>query len=305
MRISNAYLLASCLVVGLSACGDDDPITENGANGVAVNGTIGTNGGNGTNGSNGQNGTSDVPDAGPIDSGHSDGGTDPALERCELAESVACVDEQITDLRYFEEPSPDGVTNEPLDDGFRSVIDATGGVTFGGGPPLPSHSFVYLRFTEEGLEKLEISDVDAFESGEWDIAARRYIIRVNSGVAGPSCTRVARTAPDTEYDALASVPDGLTYRTEEYYSPEDCTIISDGGLGGPATALNSYWTYQACVEMTGNVYVLELADGRFVKLQVESYYAPEVQDYCDANKQLPTDMPSGSGRLQVRWAFIE
>jgi hypothetical protein len=164
---------------------------------------------------------------------------------------------------------------------------------------------VYVRFTDDGLEKVEVSDVDAFESGAWDLAARRFVIRVNSGVGGPSCVRVARTAPGTEFDTLTEVPEGLDYRTEAYYSPDDCTIVSDGsGIGAPGTALGSYWTYRGCVEMTGNVYIVQVADGRSVKLEVESYYSPEVQDYCDANGQLP-DGPSGSGSLQIRWAFLD
>lgn len=274
------------LTAGVWACGDEDPIN---------NGT-GSNGANGSTDA-GALDSGDLADLGPVDSG--------APERCELTDSVVCVDEQITDLNLFDAPSPDGVTNEALSEGFRSVIDATGGVTFGGGPPVPTQSYVYLRFTDAGLEKVELSDVDAFESGDWDLAARRFIVRVNSGVAGPSCVQVARTAPDTAFDDLTSVPSGLDYRTEEYYSPEDCSIISDGsGIGAPGTALGSYWTYRGCVEMTGNVYVLELADGRSVKLEVESYYSPEVQDYCDENGQLP-DGPSGSGRVQIRWAFID
>jgi len=273
--------------VTLVACGDDDLVNGRGRSAERAD-----------TGSPDATGTTDVgSDAGSDDAG--------APERCELAEEVACVDAQVVDLGLFEEVNPDGVTNEPLDEGFRSLIDATGGVMFGGGPPVPTQSFVYLRFTEEGLEKVEVSDVDAFESGDWDLAARRFILRINSGVAGPSCVRVARTAPDTEFDSLTSVPSGLEYRSEAYYSPEDCTIVSDGsGIGAPGTALASYWTYRGCVEMTGNVYVIELADGRSVKLEVESYYEPEVQSYCNENGTLP-DSPSGSGNIRVRWAFLD
>jgi hypothetical protein len=288
MRIR--FLSAVFLGAGLSAvgCGDDDPTSDTGT-------------GTGMGTGNGR------VDAGPVDTGGS-GMVDMGMQmqRCEPAAMVECVDAQITDLNLFDTPSPDGVTNEPLDEGFRSVIDATGGVMFGGGPPVPTQSYVYLRFTESGLEKVELSDEEAFESADWDIAARRFIVRLNSGVSGPSCVQIARTAPDTEFGALTEVPDGLDYRTEEYYSTGDCTIVSDGsGIGAPGTALGSYWTYRGCVEMTGNVYVVELADGRSVKLEVESYYSPDVQEFCDANGRLPEDTPSGSGRVQLRWAFLD
>lgn len=287
---------ALALVWTFAACGDEELTNDTGSSGTGTGqmdaGVEETDGG--------REGSFDGGSGNPSDAGS----MEPM--RCPLADEVQCVDAQITDLTLYDAPSPDGVTNEPLDDGFRSVIDATGGVMFGGGPPVPTQSFVYVRFTDSGLEKVELSDEEAFESGAWDLAARRFLVRVNSGVSGPSCVQVARTAPDTAFADLTQVPEGLTWRTEEYYSVDDCTIVpGPSGLGSPGVALGSYWTYQSCVEMTGNVYVLELADGRAVKLEVESYYAPDVQDYCQTNKTLPSGRPSGSGRLQLRWAFLD
>lgn len=295
MMVRNSTLFWMILgATSLAGCGEGEEAGSATGSPVPIDDSDNGGGGNGDGGGNGRgNG-----------GGGDDGMTDPPA-RCEPAATVECSDAQITDLGLFEEVSPDGVTNEVLDQGFRSVIDATGGVMFGGGPPVPTQSFVYLRFTESGLEKVELSDVDAFESGDWDLAARRFVLRVNSGVSGPSCVQAARTAPGTEFASLTEVPDGLDYRTESYYASEDCTIVSDGGIGSPSVALGSYWSYRGCVEMTGNIYLLELADGRSVKLEVESYYSPEVQEFCDENGMLPGGQPSGSGRVQVRWAFLD
>jgi hypothetical protein len=49
--------------------------------------------------------------------------------------------------------------------------------------------------------------------------------------------------------------------------------------------------------MTDNVYVLELASGRHVKLQVLSYYSPDVQTACN-HTGMVTD-------FRVRWAFLD
>jgi len=224
-----------------------------------------------------------------------DEGTPPMA--CEPMEP-ACVDEQIPQLDLKETVNMASVTNEDAGDGItRTTVDSTGGGL------TPTESYVYLRFTDAGLERVDVSDLDAFESTEWDIAARRFVIRLNSGVSGPSCVTAARTAGGTELATLDAEPDGLTYRTEEYFQP-DCSFVSDGsGIGSPAVALASFWTYSSCVQMSGNVYVLELASGRKVKLEVETYYSPENQDICDSTGSVPR--PSGSGNLQILWAFLD
>lgn len=211
---------------------------------------------------------------------------------------AACEDEQIIELGLFEEPTDGVVTNEDTGAHWRTHVDATGGGF------MTSEAFLYARFTDTGLEKVDLDDVSAFESADWDIAFRRFVIRLNSGVSGPSCVTAARTAPATEFDTLAELPEGLSFRTEAYYTDPDCEIVPDGsGLGSPGVALASYWNYASCVQMTGNVYVLELADGRHVKLQVLSYYSEDVQAACNETGSLP-DGPSGSGNVNIVWAFL-
>jgi hypothetical protein len=211
---------------------------------------------------------------------------------------VPCIDQSITQLGLFEEPAPGAVREEEeIDGALETTIDATGGGM------TPTTSFVYGRFTEDGFEQLDLSDEEAFESGAWQIAMRRYVVRLNGGVAGPGAITVARTAPNTDFYELDATPDGLDYRTEEYFT-ESCDFVSDGsGIGAPATALASFWSYSGCVEMTGNVYVVELEDGRHVKLQVLAYYTLENQAICDETGKVPS--PSGAGFLRIRWAFLD
>jgi HmuY protein len=180
---------------------------------------------------------------------------------------------------------------------FHTLIDATGGGL------APSKSYVYARFSDTGLKAVAISDEDAFSSLGWDIAVRRYVIRLNSGVSGPGDVTAARTQPKTDFDTLKSVPSELDYRTEEYFT-DSCDFVSDGsGIGTPATALASFWSYQACVAMTHNVYVVALPDERHVKLEVLSYYAPDKQLTCDETGMVP--MPSGAGSMRIRWAYLD
>ena len=211
--------------------------------------------------------------------------------------TVTCQDESIQQLALFSDPSPDAITDESVEsDRFRNLIDSRGGGF------APTQSYVYARFTEQGLEKVNISDEDAFTSTDWDIAVRRFVLRINSGVSGPSCVQAARTAPGTTFESVTTVPDGLDFRTEAYFT-ETCSFVADSGIGSPATAMISFWSYQACVEMTGNVFVIALADGRHVKLEVLSYYEPANQTTCNTTQMVP--IPSGSGNFRIQWAFID
>jgi hypothetical protein len=260
------------LLAWLAACGDDDRSTPFDA-GTTPDGGV-------------------DPDA----SGGNDAGLDAGSSACEPT-PPACIDEQIGALDLFVDPSDAVITEEGTTAGeFRTLIDATGGGL------MPAESYVYARFTDAGLEKVAIGDEGAFESMEWDIAFRRYVARVNSGVSGPSCVAAARTAPGTTFESVTSVPDGLDFRTEAYFT-DTCELVPDGsGLGAPGTALASFWTYEMCVEMTGNVYVVRLANGRHVKLEVLAYYELPQQMACNETHMVP--MPSGAGNVRVRWAFL-
>lgn len=255
--------LGLSLVVFAAACGDDDV-------------------------------TPPATDAGPADSGPADLGAAPLCE----AATVPCVDQSIGLLDLFDTVSPAALSEEGTTAGeFTTLVDASGGGF------MPTQSFLYARFTDTGLAKVEVSDSDAFTSMDWDISFRRYVFRVNSGVSGPSCVQAGRTAPATTFDTLTTVPAALTYHAESYLT-DTCEIVPDGaGLGSPATTLSSFWSYPGCVSMTGNVYVVALRDGRHVKLQVIGYYTPENQAMCDTMGT--TGTPSGAGSVRVRWSFLD
>lgn len=243
------------------------------------------------------------PDAG----GGTDAGTDAGvmlMPRCTTPATVACQDQSIQRLNFRMVNATGAVAEEGATPGATTYVDArAGGMT-------TPESFTYVRFTPQGLEKLAINDDASLTSMEWDLAFRRFIVRINSGVGGPSCVLAARTAPGTTFDGLTSVPNGLAWRTEEYFTSTpgadggiQCEFVADpSGIGGPNAALTSYWSYQSCVQMTGNVYVLHLRDGRYVKFQVLSYYDPGPQMTCNMTGNVP--QPSGAANFRVKWAYI-
>ena len=163
---------------------------------------------------------------------------------------------------------------------------------------------MYARFTDAGLEKVEISDEDSLLSMDWDIAFRRYVVRINSANSGPSCVNAARVPGEADYEGLTTVPEGLQFRADEYFT-DSCEVIPDGtGLpGSPATALSSFWSYPGCVQMTGNVFVVRPADGRHLKLTIASYYNDASQTQCQEEDTVPKS-GSGAANYQVRWSYL-
>lgn len=242
-----------------------------------------------------------VLDAATEDAGETalDAGADagsPAV--CEPHE-LTCVDQHIAGLGLLEDPNTSTITNEALGDGlFRTTMDTrAGGLN-------PTMSYVYVRFTDEGAVQLPLHDLAALEDLDWELAVRRYVARINSGVGGPGCVTAARAMPGTEIETLTTLPETSPTREEEYLS-ESCMVVPDtSGIGAPATALSSFWTYVSCVQMTGNVYVMTLGNGRHVAIEFETYYPPDVQAVCDETGSLPSG-PSGSGNVQILWRFLD
>jgi len=210
--------------------------------------------------------------------------------------AVPCTDQSVQQLPLFTQANAATVDNAMAAGVFTTSIDASAGGT------AATKSYVYLKFGDQGLTRVDLGDEAALDSVDWDLAARRFILRVNSGVSGPSCVTASRTATATTFDTLTAVPSNLDLRVEEYFT-DSCDFVPDGsGLMSPGTAMQSFWEYPGCVKMTGNVFVLALADGRHVKLQVTSFYTPSVQMVCDSTGTAP--MPSGSAHLVIKWAFL-
>jgi hypothetical protein len=270
-------LLACALLAGAPACSDDADTSTTGSN----------TGGGGTTGGGGDAGT-----------GGSGGGGSAGT--CSEPAEVPCSDQVIQQLDLQPIPAPGLITSQADGAGWMSQVDATAG-GFGADPP---HAYVYGRFTDSGLEKVEISDEQALESMDWDIAFRRFIVRVNSGNSGPSCVVATPIPGSPAYDDVTAMPENLPmYRKDEYFTA-GCTMIDDGsGLGSPATALSTYWEYPGCVSMTDNVFIVQTQSGQRLKLTVTDYYTPEVQEQCDTTGSVPMS-GSGAGSFRIRWAFL-
>lgn len=298
-RLVTRSLFISAALVGFTACDDEDPKPADTTADTSPDTTADTVESPDT----AEDTTPDVAeDTTPADAAPDTSADTNAPETvapgCEPTEPL-CTDEQIATLQLSDEASGGDITEEGTEPGvFITHIDATAG-GFNG-----TLGYTYARFTDNGLEAIALSDEDALDSTEWDIAARRFVLRLNSGVSGPSCVLGGRTAPSTTFDTLTAVPENITLRAEQYFTADGCEYVPDtSGIGGPQTVLSSYWSYGGCVAMTDYVYVVQLASGRHVKLQVLSYYTPEVQETCDKTDAAPT--PNGSGNFRIKWAYLD
>ena len=216
---------------------------------------------------------------------------------CEETVEVACEDAIIQDLALHDDKVSDGAVSTSTDGSdFVSTVDASAG----GYNNSANNPWVYVKFTEDGLEKVEIDDETALDSMDWDMSLKRFMIRLNGGTSGGSCVGSASLL-EADYSALTEIPDGLGYVVDEFYS-SDCVIINDSsGLpGSPQLALAPWWSYDGCVKTTDVPHLIQMADGSVVKMVVETYYTSG-QDACNAG----TGSGEGAADYTIRWSYME
>lgn len=226
-----------------------------------------------------------------------DDGGDDVTPACTEPVEVECVDQIILDLSLHDDKVSDADVDTSTDDAdFVTVVDASAG----GYSDAVNNPWVYIKFTPEGAEPVRIDDETALESMDWDMALRRFILRLNGGNSGPSCVGAAALL-EADYAEIDEAIEGVSYAMDAYYTG-DCTIINDSsGLpGSPQVALGSWWEYPGCVATTDVPHLIRLADGHIIKLRVETYYGTGQGD-CNE-----TDSPGGdSGTITLRWAYVE
>lgn len=208
-----------------------------------------------------------------------------------------CSDQAIQSLGLFTTVSSGSVVNGSDAVGFKATIDATAGGSS------PTQSYVYARFGELGLEKVSISDVQALDSVDWDIAFRRFVVRLNSGDSGPSC--VGGQEVSANYDSLTTVPTGFLPEGDDFLTRAPaCTFVADGsGLGSsPKTVTSSFYQYTTCLLMTGKTYVVQTRAGKHVKLTMTGYYSTEAAQASCQSSGSSGGAPGGTIRL--RWMYL-
>ena len=264
--------------------------------GTACSGDSGKETGSADEGDDGTTGDGDDTDGDDTDGDDTGGDTDAPDAVCTESEPATCEDAIILDLALHDDKVSEGAVGNTTDgDDFVTTVDATAG----GYSNYMNNPWVYVKFTESGAERVDIDDVTALESMDWDISLRRYLIRLNGGTSGGSCVG-AVTLPETAYGDVTALPEDTPFVEDEFYT-EDCTFINDSsGLpGSPQVALGQWWEYPGCVATTLYPHVVRLADGRQIKLVVEAYYGSG-QEGCNERGAAGSD----SANITMRWSWL-
>ncbi|AWV91235.1 heme-binding HmuY-like protein [Bradymonas sediminis] len=154
----------------------------------------------------------------------------------------------------------------------------------GGPAQAATTSYVYVDL--DTAEKLELSDVDAFEDTAWDIAFNRAMIRVNSGDSGPSRWMVARV--DAGFDEAAPPsPQDTSWKTDTFIA-DDCEVLTEG-MGTLTTAFGVWFDYDMSTHTTA---VPENTTWVLYNMESHAIYKFGVNTY-------------DSGAYEVQWAPIE
>lgn len=162
--------------------------------------------------------------------------------------------------------STGGVSNTSEPDGvFVTEVDASAG----GAAGQATSPFVYLDLlAEDGAARVDIDDVASFESTDWDIALKRYVVRTNSGDSGPGDGEVA-TVPGAELTFTEEVPPLFA---DDWASPA-CELVVDD-VGGPRTRFSNWYMVSNGRFLPRDiVHVVRLRDGSHAEIDIDTYYA--------------------------------
>lgn len=176
----------------------------------------------------------------------------------------------------------EGVVDITTSGGVTSgTLDATAG-GFGMSADRP-----YLYVDLRNNKKAEISDVDAFDSADWDIALKRSSIRLNSNDSGAGGRGIALV----EAESLAEVkkaPIG-EWLTDDF-TTDTCTYQSLPAAE-PITAFGEWYAYdEGGHGLTPKplIYVIKRRDNTKTALRIISYYGDPA-------------MPTKSAFYRVEW----
>jgi len=160
-------------------------------------------------------------------------------------------------------------------EGEVAIVDATAG----GSANSADNPFIYLQFEGDAVTKLEITDVEALSDTSWDIALKRFLVRVNGGDSGPGNVQVAAVEAETVED-VSEAPGADAFSTDDW-SDEECGYVS-GPIGEPATAVGTWYGYEETrLSPLENVYVIQREDGTMFKFAFETYYHDDTSGFLE------------------------
>lgn len=142
-----------------------------------------------------------------------------------------------------------------------------------GGPPTrPAETKKYTLFNFRTGQIIPNADS---ASGSWDIGFRATSIIFNSGTSGPG-TAAAQVVVGT-FDEIREAPESGFIQDNKNAGPSGFAVLSSPLTPG-STATNHWWQNTGATTSTivspiaGRVIVVRTADGKYVKMEILSYY---------------------------------
>lgn len=160
------------------------------------------------------------------------------------------------------------------------------------------NDWIYFSLSK-GKELTGIDETNRESNNEWDLAFNRYNVRTNSGLSGKG-KGGALDSGKTEMDEVAEVPAGtfvidemgkITSRftgngVEEIESPLNKKLGEAIKFQGPPPSYTP----------NDHVYIIRTADGKYAKIQIESFYNDEGKSGFVTFKYVY--QPDGSNKLK-------
>lgn len=136
----------------------------------------------------------------------------------------------------------------------------------------------WIYFSLSQGKEITVSEDTHASDTSWDLAFNRYNIRTNSGASGNGKGGALDTGL-TDFDAVSTVPAG-TFTVDE--EAEITGSFTGDGITYAESTLNKLLA--EAIAFAGppptytpnnHVYIIKTADGKYAKLQVESFYDDE------------------------------
>lgn len=160
-----------------------------------------------------------------------------------------------------------------------AVFETTDGVTtgtldaFAGGlPNAATNPWVYLDLQTGAV--LDITDVEALSSDQWDLAFKRTEIRLNGGDSGPGAWFAARI-DDTTWESAPRPGRDAEYVNDDFVDDETCEL-NTFGRGSLLTAFGQWYDYDLETRVISapddTVYALyTMSDHSVWRFQIQGY----------------------------------
>jgi hypothetical protein len=236
-----ALILSVSLV--LAACGDDD---TDATNNTSNNGASADAGPDAESGDAAEDaGDEDVATIGDVSGG---GDFDHR-----------CGDALVTDWPLHEAVSTESVSATTADGVTTLEVEAAAG----GSQQSSGNPFIYVDL--EAGEKVELNDIEAHASTDWDLAFKRVVIRSNSADSGAGDVSIAKLT-DTTFADVTEAPSNDDAWEQDVSYDEDCEPLLDP-IGTLKTAVNhlntfansqSWYEYPGLNPAEGEIYVIDV-----------------------------------------------